>query len=134
MTLVTAIVPVFNGEQFIEETIGSVLAQSHNPIQIIVVDDGSTDQTPAILDRFKNVVTVITQQNRGVAAARNSAAKLALGEFIAFIDADDIWEPEKIELQLEDIGNAALSYTDRINFGELGALSATKSSLFLKCL
>lgn len=127
MSLVSAIVPVYNGENFIAATIESILAQTYCDIEIIVIDDGSTDNTPTILNQYKEQITVCRQDNSGVGAARNQGAKIAQGEFLAFIDADDLWEPDKTRIQLFEIGDAALSYTDRINFGTLGQLSAVKS-------
>jgi teichuronic acid biosynthesis glycosyltransferase TuaG len=127
VTLVSAIVPAYNAARFIEATIQSILAQTHSSIEIIVIDDGSTDKTPAILEKFKNDLTVITQKNLGVAAARNMGAKTATGDFLAFLDADDLWRPEKISCQLDLTLDADMVYSDRTNFGQLGGLATQKS-------
>jgi glycosyltransferase involved in cell wall biosynthesis len=110
---VTVIIPVYNGERFIRRSLDSVLKQSHPVDQIIVIDDGSKDSTCEIVaQEYSGRVTLIQQQNGGPARARNAGLRAATGEFIAFLDADDYWEPEKIATQLrvlaehpEAIGN-----------------------------
>ncbi len=102
--LVSVVLPVFNGESFIEDTLRSVLGQTFRNLEVLAVDDGSTDATPGILSKWAAAdsrVKVYQRTNAGVAAARNFAIKAAAGEFIAPIDADDIWFPEKIELQVK---------------------------------
>jgi glycosyltransferase involved in cell wall biosynthesis len=99
--LVSCIVPVFNGERYVAETIESILGQTHIPIEIIVVDDGSTDRTQEVLRPFGDGIRVLTQENQGPSGARNHGLEESRGEFIAFLDADDLWIPEKLELQLE---------------------------------
>jgi glycosyltransferase involved in cell wall biosynthesis len=101
--LVTVVVPAYNAASTIEETLLSVRAQSHAALEIIVVDDGSTDNTAQIVDRHRladSRVVLIRQPNTGVAAARNAAIAAGKGEFVAPIDADDLWHPQKIEKQL----------------------------------
>jgi glycosyltransferase involved in cell wall biosynthesis len=100
VTLVTCIVPVFNGARYLRETLDSILAQTHRSIEVIVVDDGSTDESAALASTHPGV-TVLSQPNGGHASARNRGIESARGEFIAFDDADDLWEPEKIERQLD---------------------------------
>jgi len=97
--LISVIIPVYNGEAFLAEAIQSVLNQNYYPIEIIIVDDGSTDSTAKIVASFDKLVNYTCQENAGVASARNKGVRLAKGEFIAFIDADDIWPPYKIESQ-----------------------------------
>jgi glycosyltransferase involved in cell wall biosynthesis len=98
--MVSVIIPVYNGEAFLAEAIESVLIQSYRPMEVIVVDDGSTDGTAAVASRFKEGVRYIHQHNSGPAAARNSGLRVARGELIGFLDADDLWVENKLELQL----------------------------------
>jgi glycosyltransferase involved in cell wall biosynthesis len=100
--LVSVVVPVHNGERFLAETIESLLGQDHPAIEIVAVDDGSTDASAAILGRFAEVV-VITQENQGVAAARNAGLTRARGEFLAFCDQDDLHLPHKTRIQLDHL-------------------------------
>ncbi len=93
--IVSVIIPVYNREQYIEEAIRSVLDQHYEPVEIVVVDDGSTDGTPEILSHFPNT-TRITQANRGVAAARNTGISRAAGSYIAFLDSDDSCMPDRL--------------------------------------
>lgn len=97
--LVSVILPVYNGETYLRETVESVLAQSYAPLELLAVDDGSKDGSLNILRGFGDRITVIAQENQGVAAARNAALRRARGEFIAMIDQDDLWNPEKIALE-----------------------------------
>jgi glycosyltransferase involved in cell wall biosynthesis len=99
--LISCIVPVFNGERYLAEALESVLTQTHRPIELIVVDDGSTDRTAEILAAFGARIRSLWQPNTGPAAARNLGLREARGGFIAFQDADDIWHPEKLTRQME---------------------------------
>lgn len=94
-------VPVFNGERYLREAVDSVLAQTYNSVEIIVVDDGSTDRTPQIIESLGNRIRSLKQDNLGPATARNSGVKIAHGDFIAFLDADDLWHPEKLTRQMQ---------------------------------
>jgi glycosyltransferase involved in cell wall biosynthesis len=94
--LVTGIVPVYNGERFLDETLDSALAQSYEPLEIVLVDDGSTDATPQICRRYGQRIRYFRQDNAGPSAARNLGLRRARGEFFAFLDADDLWLPEKV--------------------------------------
>ena len=98
--LVSIIIPVFNGERYLKETIESAISQTYAATEIILVDDGSTDRTRQISDRFANNVTYMYQSNRGTAAARNTGIAMANGNYFAFLDADDLWLPEKLGLQM----------------------------------
>ena len=98
--VVSCIVAVFNGERFLKEALDSILAQTYRPLEILVVDDGSTDQTPYVLTGYGDKIRYFWQSNAGPAAARNLGLTKAKGEFIAFLDADDLWHPEKLARQM----------------------------------
>jgi glycosyltransferase involved in cell wall biosynthesis len=98
---VSVIIPNYNYSQYLGEAIDSVLAQTYSPIEIIVVDDGSTDGSREVLESYGDRVTAIFQQNAGVSAARNNGVSQSHGEFVAFLDADDAWLPAKVELQMQ---------------------------------
>lgn len=100
-TSISVIIPVFNTEKYLEEAIESVLTQTFRPTEVIVVDDGSTDRSADIATNFEPVVRVLQQANAGIGAARNSGIKSATGDFLAFLDADDLWTTEKLEHQIE---------------------------------
>ncbi|HJX31876.1 MAG TPA: glycosyltransferase [Thermodesulfobacteriota bacterium] len=97
--LLSVIIPVYNGERYLAESIQSVLAQDYRPIEIIVVDDGSTDGTAEIARFYKNI-RYLFQKNKGLSGARNTGIAAAQGEFLAFLDADDMWMPEKLSRQV----------------------------------
>jgi glycosyltransferase involved in cell wall biosynthesis len=97
---ITAAIPVYNGEPFLAEAIESVLAQTFRPSEVLVIDDGSTDGSAAVARRYPEV-RYVHQENRGDAGARNAAIEHAQGDYIAFLDADDVWKPRKLELQVE---------------------------------
>ena len=102
--LVSVVIPAYNAAATLDETLRSVRSQTHRALEIIVVDDGSTDDTGAIAQRHAAVddrVQVVAQDNAGLAASRNAGWIRARSELIAFIDADDLWAPTKIERQLE---------------------------------
>ena len=102
MTLPTAsvVVPTYNRAEWIGATLRSVLSQSSQPHEIIVVDDGSADGTETVVGAFGARVRYVRQENAGVSAARNHGARLATGEYLAFADSDDLWHPRKLEVQL----------------------------------
>jgi len=107
--LVSVVVPAFNAAGTIHETLQSVSQQTHPHLDVIVVDDGSTDETAAIARRHSlndPRVRVISRPNEGVASARNEGIRASRGEFIAFIDADDLWHPTKIAKQLAALQSA----------------------------
>jgi glycosyltransferase involved in cell wall biosynthesis len=98
--LVSVVIPVFNGERFLREAVQSVLSQKHSPLEVIIVDDGSTDGTENVARGLPAPVRYLHQTNQGPAAARNRGIEQAQGSLIAFADADDLWPPDKLELQL----------------------------------
>jgi glycosyltransferase involved in cell wall biosynthesis len=100
---VSVIVPVFNGEPYLAEAVESLLGQTRAPDEVIVVDDGSTDGSSRVAAQFGAQVTVINQANAGRSAARNAGIDRASGDVLAFLDADDRWEPTKLERQLEHL-------------------------------
>jgi glycosyltransferase involved in cell wall biosynthesis len=117
--LISCIVPVYNSERYLGETLDSILAQTYRPLEIIVVDDGSTDGTAAVAAGYGHRVRYVRQANAGEAAARNRGLNVAEGEFVAFDDADDLWHPEKLERQvarLEHRPEIDLSFTSFENF------------------
>lgn len=98
--LVSVVIPVFNGERFLREAVESVLAQKYSPLEIIMVDDGSTDGTADVARSLPETVRYLHQSNQGPAAARNRGIEHAQGSLIAFADADDLWPEDKLALQL----------------------------------
>lgn len=113
--LVSIIIPGYNRAEYIAETIESVLAQTYRNIEIIVVDDGSTDNTREIVAEYLPKVQYIWQENSERGASRNHGLRLAKGEFISFLDSDDLWLPNKIEEDLEFLENSSavgVIYTD----------------------
>jgi len=99
--LISVIIPVYNGEKYLAEAIESVLAQDKYKMEIIIVDDGSTDGTAAVARRFAGQVRYLYQSNRGVSGARNGGLEIAEGSIFAFLDSDDLWTKDKISLQME---------------------------------
>ncbi len=131
---ISVIIPTYNRGNLIVEAIESVLAQTYSDFEIIVVDDGSTDDTAAKLQPYLDRVRYAVQRNRGVAVARNTGIQLAQGEFICFLDSDDLWEPGKLEAQLRfanDHPECALISTEICGFnGEKRALGQNKSASY----
>lgn len=98
--VVSVIVPVWNGEPFLAEALASIAAQAHAPLDIVVVDDGSSDGTAAVARRFGAGVRYAYQDNAGPAAAKNTGLALARGELVTFLDADDLWPVDKLARQV----------------------------------
>jgi glycosyltransferase involved in cell wall biosynthesis len=115
MARVTVVTAAYNAEPYIAETIESVLAQTYTDFDYVVVDDGSTDRTAEVAARYGPRVTCIRQQNAGTGAARNRGFELAAGEYVAVVDADDVWAPDKLERQVHAMDrdpDAGLCYTN----------------------
>ena len=122
---ISVVIPVFNCERYIGDAIRSVLAQTCPAAEIIVVDDGSSDQTRLALQPFRNSVHYIYQEHAGVGVARNRGVANCSGDLVAFLDADDLWLPDKLQLQLDYLlrhPDYALVYTDMGMFDETGVL------------
>lgn len=104
---VAVVIPVYNAEPWIKQTLDSVLSQSFQNVHIIVVDDGSTDRSREIIEAARTSssrkFTLIQQKNQGVSSARNAGIRAATEDLIAFLDADDLWHPQKLELQLDHL-------------------------------
>ena len=96
---ISVIIPAHNHAMFLPEAVNTVLAQSLTPREVIVVDDGSTDATGEVLGEYAGRIRALRQENQGVAAARNAGAAMASGTLLAFLDADDVWHPRKLERQ-----------------------------------
>ena len=126
--LVSIITPTYNCARFIEETIRSVQAQTYTDWEMIISDDCSTDNTQEViapyLERDKRIKYIRNEVNSGAAITRNNALKVAQGRWIAFLDSDDLWHPEKLERQLQfmQANNYAFSYTDYEEMDERGNL------------
>lgn len=99
--LVSVIIPNYNYANYVSEAVDSVLGQTYENIEIIVIDDGSKDASKEILQSYGDKITTVFQENAGVSAARNNGFKNSVGKYIAFLDADDVWFPEKIAKQVE---------------------------------
>jgi glycosyltransferase involved in cell wall biosynthesis len=99
--LVSVIIPTYNSASYIVESLQSIFKQSYENFEIIVIDDGSTDNTEEVLQPYQKVIRYIKKANAGPSSARNLGINLARGEFIAFQDADDLWLPDKLQLQLD---------------------------------
>jgi len=121
MSLVSVIIPVYNGEKTIKQTIESVFQQTLTDWELIVIDDGSQDSTLEIVHSIQDSrLKVFTYPNSGVSASRNRGITQAKGEFISFLDADDLWTPDKLESQLKALqenpqADVAYSWTDWID-------------------
>jgi glycosyltransferase involved in cell wall biosynthesis len=136
--LVSVIVPTYNYAHFVTEAVDSALAQSYPHREIIVVDDGSTDDTRSVLAPYGDRVRYLHQENQGLSGARNTGIRAAEGEYIALLDADDAWHPRKLELQVAylrdhpEVGLVGASlFTDRrLCWPEIGDLSSVAADTY----
>lgn len=120
---ISVVIPCFDGEAFIEETLHSALGQTLAPIEVLVVDDGSRDRSAERAEAFGPPVRVVRQANRGESRARNRGFELARGEWIAFLDADDRWEPTKLEHSAAAIApDVVCVHTAYYKFGDVSGV------------
>ena len=135
-SLVSVIIPTYNCAPYLAEAIDSVLLQAGVNIEIIVVDDGSIDNTKDVIEKYRHRITYISQMpRRGASAARNLGIQHASGEWIAFQDADDIWLPEKLSMQLDALQgypDAGLVFADTLVFRERMVIQDSLSNKSLK--
>lgn len=101
--LISVIVPVYNAARYVREAIDSIVAQTYDQVEIIAVNDGSTDQSLHVLSEFAEKITIIDSVNKGIASARNLGIAATKGHYLAFLDADDTWEANKLRLQLDHL-------------------------------
>lgn len=115
---ISVVMPVFNGAETMGDALDSIFRQTILPDEVIVVDDGSQDNTLEIAAGYGNRIIVLNQENKGNANARNLGCQRATGEFIAVLDADDLWLSDKLEKQIELCANSDVIYTGVHNFGD----------------
>ncbi|MBD2200062.1 MULTISPECIES: glycosyltransferase family 2 protein [Calothrix] len=124
MPKISVIVPVYQVEAYIADTISSVLAQTYSDFELLLIDDGSPDKSIDICRQFTDSrIKIISQQNRGLAGARNTGIRHAQGEYLAFLDSDDLWTPEKLEkhlIHLENSPSVGVSFSRSAFINETG--------------
>src|SRR6516165_447182 len=101
--LVSVVIPTYNYRHFVTDAVASALEQTYQPVEVLVVDDGSRDDTRARLTPYLDRIRYIYQENQGLSAARNTGIRAAKGVWIALLDSDDAWHPRKLETQMEFI-------------------------------
>src|SRR5262245_59578198 len=128
MPKVSVLIPVYNGSEFIASAVNSALMQQCVDVEVIVIDDGSTDATPRVLATYGDRIRVLRQTNAGHVKARNNGSKMATGDWLAFLDADDEWLPDKLAKQLARAdARTTMVYTDRRNFVEVDRITGKQS-------
>jgi glycosyltransferase involved in cell wall biosynthesis len=115
---VSVVIPTYNYARYVGDAIDSALAQTAPPLEVVVIDDGSTDDTPAVLAKYGDRIRAIRKENQGLSAARNTGIREARGEWVAFLDSDDAFHPRKLELQL-----AALAADPKLKLAATAAFS-----------
>lgn len=118
---VSVIIPTYNSAQYLDAAVKSVLEQTFTDYEILIIDDGSTDKTEEVIKQFGDSVRYIRQKNQGVSVARNLGIKESVGKYVAFLDADDVWLPAKLEKQilaLEKAHDSKVCYTEYISVSD----------------
>lgn len=131
MPKVSVIIPVYNGEKYISQTLESVFSQSFQDFEVIVINDGSTDRTDEILSAYGQRIVYLLNNHGGPASSRNRGLDVARGSHIAFLDADDLWHPAKLEKQVafaEAHPEYGIVTTDAANFDETGVTAASTAA------
>jgi glycosyltransferase involved in cell wall biosynthesis len=131
----SAIIPTYNGARWLAQSINSVLRQTYPPAEIIVVNDGSSDETADVLAAFKSRIHCITREHGGIGATRNSGIAASSGAYVAFLDHDDLWQPEKLERQAHYLARhpeVDVLYTDATEFDARGTIHPSYFDLFPK--
>ena len=126
--LVSVVIPTYNRAHTLCAAIDSILAQAYEPIEIIVVDDGSTDDTAHVLRQYEGKIQYIRQTNAGPAAARNTGIRNSRGELIAFLDSDDLWTPHRLEVQVDVLmraGDSVLCCLCNVRLNMMGGKTTT---------
>lgn len=98
---ISVIIPAYNAGKYLNEALDSVFAQQYIPMEVIVIDDGSTDETRTLIESYGSAVRYFYQENQGIGAARNTGVRLAEGDYLSFLDADDFWTSDKLVKQAE---------------------------------
>jgi glycosyltransferase involved in cell wall biosynthesis len=138
MPQISVVIPLYQTEAYIADAIRSVLAQTYRDFELLVIDDGSADEGPEIARGFDDPrIRVITQENRGLAGARNTGIRCAVGDFVGLLDADDLWEPEKLERHMAqfkadpsiDVSFSASRLIDELG-GDIGLVQSPKARSF----
>jgi len=117
MAETSVIIPTYNRRAFLEEAVQSVRAQTYRDFEIIIVDDGSTDDTAAFVEANRQHLKYVYQENAGPSAARNTGIARASGRYVTFLDSDDLWHPRKLEVQtafMQSNPKAMVCYADEI--------------------
>lgn len=129
----SVIIPTYNGSRWVGAAVESVLRQTYPAAEVLVVDDGSDDATPAALARFGPPVRVVRRPRGGIGAARNTGLERAAGDYLAFLDHDDLWRPDKLAAQADLLARrpeADVLYADAEEFDEAGTVHASYLDLF----
>lgn len=115
--MISVIIPTYNRAPFLKKAIESVILQSYQDFEIIIIDDGSTDNTPEVISKFGDRVIYVRKENEGPSAARNKGVKVSRGGFVAFLDSDDRWHREKLAIQVREMEknpNFLISHTQEL--------------------